>query len=299
MDNEEFSGIMDEPMARIEETERSGAKPDEETVRTRLQEIAVRAREAPGPDFNGFSPDEMGLLLHSPFSDTCPVRIRAMSDDDIGRMPLIRQMLLLMGMLEKKELRLTASGYLPTKTVAMLSSAGICPETGGRALRETDAYDVRVARTVLEDRRLIKVRLGKISLTAKGKKGLHDRNVLLREALQFLMSEFNVAWLKWCRDPRVGNTGRLYSLWLLHRFGSEWRPADFYVCEYGRAFPMLDASSGYFGRVFGLLFRMLGLCELRVSDELTKEGHKASVRKTALLEKVFSFTDPSGEMQDP
>lgn len=47
MDNEEFSGIMDEPMARIEETERSGAKPDEETVRTRLQEIAVRAREAP------------------------------------------------------------------------------------------------------------------------------------------------------------------------------------------------------------------------------------------------------------
>ena len=41
MDNEEFSGIMDEPMARIEETERSGAKPDEETVRTRLQEIAV------------------------------------------------------------------------------------------------------------------------------------------------------------------------------------------------------------------------------------------------------------------
>ena len=34
MDNEEFSGIMDEPMARIEETERSGAKPDEETVRT-------------------------------------------------------------------------------------------------------------------------------------------------------------------------------------------------------------------------------------------------------------------------
>lgn len=142
MDNEEFSGIMDEPMARIEETERSGAKPDEETVRTRLQEIAARAGEAPGPDFNGFSPDEMGLLLHSPFSDTCPVRIRAMSDDDIGRMPLIRQMLLLMGMLEKKELRLTASGYLPTKTVAMLSGAGICPETGGRALRETDAYEI-------------------------------------------------------------------------------------------------------------------------------------------------------------
>ncbi len=197
----DFSDVMDELRAWIDEMERSGAKPDADAISAHLQELVKRANSAPEFSFNGLSRGEMSLMLHAPFSDRCPVRIREMGDEDISRIPLMRQMLLLMKMLGSRELKLTQSGYIPPKIVMELRAAGIAPDTGGRTLKEADAADVRVVRVVLQELKLIKVRLGRMSLTAKGQKLLKSRSALLRETMMFLMNEYNTAWLDGWEDP--------------------------------------------------------------------------------------------------
>jgi len=38
---------------------------------------------APLDDFDGFSPDEMGTILYSPFAEKCAVRIRSQMDNQV------------------------------------------------------------------------------------------------------------------------------------------------------------------------------------------------------------------------
>lgn len=294
----DFSDVMDELRAWIDEMERSGAKPDADAISAHLQELVKRANSAPEFSFNGLSRGEMSLMLHAPFSDRCPVRIREMGDEDISRIPLMRQMLLLMKMLGSRELKLTQSGYIPPKIVMELRAAGIAPDTGGRTLKEADAADVRVVRVVLQELKLIKVRLGRMSLTAKGQKLLKSRSAPLRETMMFLMNEYNAAWLDGWEDPMPGNIGRLYSLWLLHHFGSEWHDREFYEKEYCGAFSMPDAKNSYYLRIFIYLFPMLGLCEFRSLFNKATGNWEHTLRKTDLLELVFSFTDPAEKAQN-
>ena len=294
----DFSDVMDELRAWIDEMERSGAKPDADAISAHLQELVKRTNSAPEFSFNGLSRGEMSLMLHAPFSDRCPVRIREMGDEVISRIPLMRQMLLLMKMLGSRELKLTQSGYIPPKIVMELRAVGIAPDTGGRTLKEADAADVRVVRVVLKELRLIKERLGRMSLTAKGQKLLKSREALLRETMLFLMSEYNAAWLDGWEDPMPGNIGRLYSLWLLHRFGSEWSDRELYEKEYEDAFSLPGTRNSYYLRIFIYLFPMLGLCEFRSSFNKATGNWENTVRKTDLLEQVFSFTDPKDKGQD-
>ena len=50
-------------------------------------------------------------------------------------------------------------------------------------------------RVVLKECGLVKTRLGKMSLTAKGQKLLSNRNELLRTVMLFLMQDYNTGWL--------------------------------------------------------------------------------------------------------
>ena len=100
---------------------------------------------------------------------------------------------------------------------------------------------------------------------------------------------YNTGWLDLYEDNEVGNLGRLYSLWLLHHYGVDWRDTRFYADEYSRAFPMLNAGHGYEYRVFNRLFRFIGLCEINESDEFKGRNWGKKVRKTELLDMMFAF----------
>ena len=93
-------------------------------------------------------------------------------------------------------------------------------------------------------------------------------------------------------DNEVGNLGRLYSLWLLHHYGEDWRDTGFYADEYSKAFPMLNAGHGYEYRVFNRLFRFIGLCEINENDDFKGKNWGKEVRKTELLDMMFAFEEP-------
>ncbi len=245
----------------------------------------------------GFLPDEMYRMLYMPFELGCPVQLRTLTDEQVEQIPIMRQVLHFMGILSAGELKLTERGYIPPK---------LCEELYlmGERSWMTDSYkqksepkteEVQVLRVVLKECGLIKTRLGKMSLTAKGQKLLANRNELMRVVMLFLLRDYNTGWLDLYEDMEVGNVGRLYSLWLLHRYGDVWRHTDFYTREYAMAFPEMNDYIAYGFRVFNRLFHLIGLCKINDGPEDHGPTWMDEVIKTNVLEMMFEFVEPEGE----
>ena len=275
----------------IDQMERSGKHVNQDDINRHLGEIMHAQNAMPKPDFNGFSSEQMHQMLYRPLEVECPIQLRRLTDEQIEQIPVMRQALHLMNVLSEKELKLTSQGYIPPKTVAELYEIGSHSWSSDwyKQKSELKTEEVQVLRVVLKESGLIKTRVGKLSLTAKGKQLLADHNELMRTIMLFLFRDYNTGWLDLYEDNEVGNVGRLYSLWLLHHYGADWRNTGFYADEYSKAFPMLNADHGYEYRVFNRLFRFIGLCEINESDDFKGKNWGKEVRKTELLDLMFTF----------
>ena len=222
----------------------------------------------------GFTPDEMYQMLYTPFEIGCPVQLRTLTDEQVEQIPFMHQVLHLMNMLSAGELK---TDWFKQKS-------------------EPKTEEIQVLRVVLKECGLVKTRIGKMSLTSKGKKLLSSRNDLLRTVMLFLMQDYNTGWLDLHEDLEVGNVGRLYSLWLLHHYGDVWRHTDFYTAEYAKAFPMMDDYSAYGYRVFNRLFHLIGLCEVNERPEDRGPGFGRKVLKTSVLDMMFEFSEPEDNL---
>ena len=280
----------------INQMERSGKHVNLDDINRHVGEIMHAQNAAPKPNFNGFSSEQMHMMLYRPLEVGCPVQLRRLTEEQMERIPVMRQALHLMNVLSSEELKLTAQGYIPPKMIAELYELGSHSWNTDwyKQKSEPKTEEVQVLRVVLKECGLIKTRVGKLSLTAKGKQLLANHNELLRTIILFLFKDYNTGWLDLYDDNEVGNLGRLYSLWLLHHYGEDWRDTGFYADEYSRAFPMLNAGYGYEYRVFNRLFRFIGLCEINESDEFKGLNWGKEVRKTEILDLMFTFEEPMG-----
>ena len=233
-------------------------------------------------------------MLYRPLEENCPVRLRTLTDSQIGQIPFIRQVVHLLNLLSDGELKLTAKGYIPPKIVEELYLMGErswCSDWF-KQKSEPKIEEIRVLRVVLKECGLIKTRLGKMSITAKGKRLLADKNELMRAVMLFLLRDYNTGWLDLYDDMEVGNVGRLYSLWLLHRYGDVWRHIDFYTGEYSKAFPLMYSYPAYGFRVFNRLFHLIGVCKVNETEEDRGLGFGQKVIKTDVLDMMFEFSEP-------
>lgn len=234
-------------------------------------------------------------MLYSPLERDFPVQLRELTDAQMAEIPLVRQVLHLMTLLSEGELKLTAKGYLPPKVVEALYEMGSHSWSTDwyKQKSEPKVEEVRVLRVVLKECGLVKVRTGKMSLTAKGKRLLAERNDLIHTVMLFLLRDYNTGWLDGYDDMETGNVGRLYSLWLLHHFGEEWRLKEFYAGEYFRAFPTLKNANAYGFRVFNRLFRLIGLCDVNDREDDYGPGWGHKVIKTGAVDLMFEFDEPA------
>ncbi|NJN28485.1 MAG: hypothetical protein HC819_22185 [Cyclobacteriaceae bacterium] len=108
------------------------------------------------PEFEGYSPFEMNQILYFTFSKDSPVQFQRLSDTDYKRIPLLNQIKYLTDLIDKKgEVKLTNSGYLPTKMVAELYHQGFLKdehiEKGiSKLYKETDSMTVNLTRILIE-----------------------------------------------------------------------------------------------------------------------------------------------------
>ena len=278
----------------IDQMERSGKHVNLDDINRHVGEIMHAQNAAPKSDFNGFSSEQMHMMLYRPLEVGCPVQLCRLTEEQMERIPVMRQALHLMNVLSSEELKLTSQGYIPPKIVAELYELGSHSWNSDwyKQKSEPKTEEVQVLRVVLKECGLIKTRISKMSLTAKGKQLLANHNELMRTMILFLFCDYNTGWLDMYEDNEVGNLGRLYSLWLLHHYGEDWRDTRFYADEYSKAFPMLNAGHGYEYRVFNRLFRFIGLCEINESDEFMGNDWGRKARKTEILDLMFTFEEP-------
>ena len=117
--------ITKQLQAFLAEQQKQGHTTDMSDLNHFISKVVNSQNSAPRDDFNGFSSEQMFHLINDPFGKNCPVQLRILSDDEINEIPFLKQALYLMRILEQKELKLTAQGYIPPKIVLELFEIGL------------------------------------------------------------------------------------------------------------------------------------------------------------------------------
>jgi hypothetical protein len=197
------------------------------------------------PEFEGYSPEMMNILISDPFGPQSPIQLQRLTSDAYRQIPLLNQVKYLCGLIEKAgAIKLTSKGYLPTKVVSELYGQGFMEdeliESGLYKLyKETDANSVHLTRILIELSGLGKKRLGKLSLTKKGEKLQKDDFELLLLLLKTFVNKFNWGYFDGYEVGPIGPLGFGFSLILLSKYGDKERLDNFYADKYFRAFPAL------------------------------------------------------------
>ena len=251
----------------------------------------------PLAQFDGLSMMQMNALLNIPFEGPSPVKFRVIDEDTFMEVPILRQALHLMRILEKGDLKQTAVGYIPPKIVEDIYNLG-APEKFldyYKTLNEGRVNIVRMLKEGLKQAGLIKVRYNKLSLTAKGRKGLKSLNLIFTSLTTSLFTTFNMACFDGYSNQETGNLGRAFSLWLLNKYGDTMRDGDFYYWKYYDALTseVDELPSAYTCRVFDRLFVNFGIIEIRDIWHRESFSQEYKVKKTALIDKLFSFDIPA------
>jgi hypothetical protein len=78
---------------RINQMERSGKHVDLDDINRHVGEIMHAQNAAPKPNFNGFSSEQMHMMLYRPLEVRCPVQLRRLTDEQMEQIPVMRQAL--------------------------------------------------------------------------------------------------------------------------------------------------------------------------------------------------------------
>lgn len=192
----------------------------------------------PVKEVEDYCPPQMIKLWTKPWDDTeSPVRLKPnISDDTLSKVPFLNMTLHLLHKIEEKgEIKLTANGNFPVALCKELYA--LCPmddriENGICKLRsEIDTIELMILHSVVEHLGWVKLRHGKLSLTARGKKILPNRREILRQLLVVFCSCGVSDYYDHGKFNNL-NRGAAFLFILFHKYGNNVRPSRFYVQKY-------------------------------------------------------------------
>ncbi len=266
-------------------------------------------------DFQGLSPEQMYRVLYYPFDapelvgfgegmETRPEAPVAALFEAIAEAAA-----------EEPGIRLTSKGNLPRAVVAAAKAAlheggGSCELRIGAVRNEEDLGELHATRLIAGFAGLTRKHKGRLRLTkaARGLLDADDWGGLYRRLLQAYCRELNWAYRDGHPELFLIQEAAVFSLYLFHRYGDEWRSQGFYEEAFLRAFPdlvrELPAEDSPWAaspeeriarawtlrtlRRFGCFF---GLLELRAADEGAPPHPFApiEVRKSPLFDRAIRW----------
>ncbi|WP_349560067.1 hypothetical protein [Marinobacter sp. NFXS9] len=199
----------------------------------------------------GLSFHQMEQLMTSPLH--CPAVFdisldSALIEPHLDSAPIMRILKALFQELDGKGVRLTPKGNLPRRVVTSLVEAGgdaalAEPYRDGfaRIRSEEDVIHVHLARLIAEIAGFTRKQRCLLMLTKRLEDWIRNEQWLLiyQELLLTAMNRFNWGWLDRFDEFDEIQVVGLFALWLLAKYGDEWRPESFYVDAMLTAFPML------------------------------------------------------------
>ena len=206
---------------------------------------------APLDDFQGLSPEQMYRFLHFPFSSP---NLVTFSERPVvsSEVPLMRLFGLMISAMGEKGLNATEKGNLPLAFVREAAHAYASDEDMmfPRGFHtETEFVDLNVTRLVSGLAGLIRKYRGRFVSTAQCRDLTAKGGMSAVYPLLFRAFVERYDWAYRDRYPSFGiiQQSSLFSLFLFHRFGDEWRPPAFYEDCFLKAFPatLKEADLGY------------------------------------------------------
>jgi hypothetical protein len=245
-------------------------------------------------DFEGLSPEIMYDLLYSEYGKNIielnPVKY---IPDDVPIIKLITYFL--NRIYESKEVKLTKTGNIPPIIVKDIYNEKILTdyaiESGITKLtKETDVYFIMFIKYICELSGLTKKRNNKLSLTKKAEKLLKSHE-LFTNIFSVAFKNYNWACFDAYKNTMIGQFGNNFTLFLLSKYGNDWRDYNFYAKLYFKAFPDLldikDKDSCYHCfniRTFDRILEYFGFIEYK-----DKKWNSGKIRATNLFMKYIKI----------
>ncbi len=243
-----MSKISDDLIKQIQDeiNRRGGNVGSLEELNKIAAEINVRYNRSAQPDFEGLSPEQMRLILHFPFSPGCPVRFKTGTlPEAVSYSPILKACLVILDSIHPdKGLKLTQNGNLPRKVVSDISNLSLLKNINERVhlnktLNEHDYVPAAMANALLRVAGITRLQYNKMYITGKGKKMSDNKILLFQSLFTAFTTRYNKGYLDYYGETSIGNLGILYVIYLLLKYGSEKRNAEFYAKLYFKAFPTL------------------------------------------------------------
>jgi hypothetical protein len=272
-----------------------------------LEDYNMKRNQSPVDDFQGLSPDQMHRLIHSPFDSPEVVSFRS-DFEEAPSTPILTLFGMLVDAIGENGLKPTATGNLPLKMVRESALAYWGEEQYqkvteyGSIRTELDFSDLHTTRMIAELGGLVRKYKGKFILSRECRKILKDQGLsgTYLPLMQAAARKFNWAYLDSYPDLSFVQDSFFFTLYLLHKFGDEWRTNTFYEDAYLRAFPrMIDEApstsyrtaedtvrSCYSLRALQRFAEITGLIEIKESGRSYQDFE---LRKLPFLDQAVQF----------
>lgn len=280
-----------------------------EEANTFLGQYMQQRSQAPIDDFHGLSSEQMHRFLHFPFETpnllTFPSRL-----DIAPEAPIVTLFNLLVDAIGEEGLKTTATGNLPRTfcreaALAFLGDDEYRERTKFCGIStEPDFPELHVTRLVAELAGLIRKYKGKFILGRECRKLLAEDGSpgIYPRLFRTFAREYNWGYQDRYPDFPIIQQSFLFTLYLLQRFGTEWRMSAFYVDTFLRAFPTVleearpftfETAEETVGRCYTIraldrFAGFLGLAEIE-RDPAKRFSDEFRLRKLPLLEHVVHF----------
>ena len=263
----------------------------------------------PLDDFDGLSPEQMTVLLHTPFAPADILQFRKGMDAHVNRSPFFKlSELLLQEIRQAGNLKLTVNGNLPVLICERLCNQNLIHwpyMKHVKRIREQEIPYLWPLKQYLLDEGILKKRNNALSLTKNGEKLLEGpQGIRFIRMFNYMAKGFH--WGNFYSLPDDGKCGQLgwaYSLVLLSKYGDRPRKSEFYSLKLMRAFEkecwdahqkgkevkaIDDYHHAYQSRFFEGFADWFGLIRIeRETDPSIAYFDQLTIKKSALFDQLF------------
>jgi hypothetical protein len=265
--------------------------------------------KATADDFHGLSPEQMHRFLHFPFDTPSLINFPAPLDIT-PQAPIMTLFCLLVNAIGDEGLKATATGNLPRNFCREAALSFLGEEGYGEYFRygginsETDFPELHVTRLVAETAGLVRKYKGKFITSRECRKILAKSGMpgIYPRLFRAFAVEYNWGYQDRYPDFQIIQQSFLFTLYLLQRYGNEWRSVAFYSDIFLRAFPMVlaevrplpyetpedEAGRCYTLRSLERFAEFLGLAEIE-RDPSKRFTADFRLRKLPLLDQVVLY----------
>jgi hypothetical protein len=217
-----------------------------EEVQAFADALMPRQNQTPLDDFHGLSPAQMHSFFYFPFDSPGLVDFVSPLETE-PEAPVITLFRLLVEAIGEKGLKTTTSGNLPRDfcreaALRFWGEEGYRERTRyGGINKEFDFFDMHITRLIAKLAGLLRKYRGRFLLTKECLKLLDKQGMsgVYPRLLHSYAAKFNWAYRGGLQQLPFVQQSFLFTLYLLTKYGDDWRPHVFYEDCFLRAFPKI------------------------------------------------------------